>query len=409
MNSTATTTRLKNTTVAPSHQVPAPSGKTETLLPLFGTKVCHLTPVQNRRDERAFTRESLPLIRYGLRPVIVGAQPLEGDLEGVSFVRMPAKRNRLVRILFALRIVVWALRQDADIYHLHSPELIPAALILKFIFHKKVVYDSREDFPAMMLTKTYLPPRWRVFFSRMVAATERLAARTLDGVITADPGSLRPLAKIGSSGKLVLYNFPNLRYFPPKAAQERKYDLVYRGGLSERAGTFVLLRAVRILLDSGLNVRVLLFGYSDNEQSARAIRDALNALGISHLITLAGVIPHDDMAATLSRARIMVCPLQSIPKFLNNIPVKIFEAWACGLPVIATDLPPIRPFMRDRDYGRLVKPGDAAALAEAIRTLLASPELIEEYGRRARQAVLNRYNNSQEACKLVKFYGRVLA
>jgi glycosyltransferase involved in cell wall biosynthesis len=115
------------------------------------------------------------------------------------------------------------------------------------------------------------------------------------------------------------------------------------------------------------------------------------------------------MASTLSSARIAVCPLQKIPKFMNNIPVKVFESWACGLPVIATDLPPIRPFFRRPGLGLLVKPGDAMDLANAIRQLLSNPELIHEYGRRARQAVLRRYNTNAEVHKLVSLYQEVLA
>jgi glycosyltransferase involved in cell wall biosynthesis len=376
---------------------------------LPGVRVCHLTPLQNWRDDRAFSRESLSALPYGLRSTIVGPHSMRGTLEGVEFIPVPAIRNRALRILFGFRLLPWALPQKADIWHVHSPELIPAALVLKWIFRKRVVYDSREDFPSMMLTKTYLPARVRKFMSRFVAAAERFAARELDGVLTADAGSLRPLAHAGKSEKLVLYNFPNLHYFPATEPVEKTFDLVYRGGLSERAGTFVLLRALRLLLDSGIPARLLLFGYMDNEQSRQTLNNSLAELGIEHLVTVGGRILYNDMAATLSRARVLVCPLQKIPKFMNNIPVKVFEAWACGLPVIASDLPPIRPFFRNRPYGFLFTPGDAADLASKIGRLLESPQLLEQYGLQARQAVLSRYNNSGEARKLISFYRRVLS
>lgn len=371
--------------------------------------VCHLSPVQRTRDERAFTRESLPATGYGLKFAIVGPHSLTGKVDRVEFVAVPASRNRLMRVLLFVRMVSRALKQSADIYHVHSPELIPAGLALKLFFRKRVVYDSREDFPSMMLTKAYLPTRLRKPMSRVVARFEKLAAQCLDAVVTADSGSLRPLARTGSSKKLVFYNFPNLKFFPRAETSEKSYELVYRGGLSERAGTFVLLEAVRLLADSGMPPRLLLFGYTDNPESERKIRGVLISLGIEKLVTLRGTIPHEAMARTLSGARIAVCPLQQIPKFMNNIPVKVFESWACGLPVIASDLPPIRPFFHHEGLGLLVKPGDPKDLADAIRRLLAAPELIEEYGRRARQVVLERYNSSMEIHKLVSLYGEVLA
>jgi glycosyltransferase involved in cell wall biosynthesis len=281
--------------------------------------------------------------------------------------------------------------------------------MLKLFFRKKVVYDTREDFPAMMLTKAYLPPRWRKLTSRIVAGAEGLAARILDGFVTADSGTLRPHARKGKSRKLVFYNFPNLQYFPEPQMVEKKFDLVYRGGLSERAGTFVLLKAVRLLKERGIPVRLLMFGYADNKHTEQLVRDSILSMEIEKLVTLQGVIPHDDMAATLSQARIAVCPLQCIPKFLNNIPVKVFESWACGLPVIATDLPPIRPFFGTKPYGVLVKPGDSYGLANAVARMLKSPQLIAEYGCRARQAVVERYNSDLEIRKLLSFYKGVLS
>jgi glycosyltransferase involved in cell wall biosynthesis len=371
-------------------------------------RVCHLTPVQRARDERAFTRQSLPAAGYGMNVAVVGAHSTTGKVDRVSFVSVPKSRNGLMRILLFFHMISQALQQRADIYHVHNPELIPTALALKLLFRKRVIYDSREDFPSMMLTKTYLPAWLRKPMSRIVALFEKLAARYLDAVVTADPGSLRPMAHTGASKKLVFYNFPNLSFFPIEEPVEKSYDLVYRGGLSERAGTFVLLETVRLLAERGIAPRVLLFGYTDNAESEQRLRDVLICLGIDKLVTLRGRIPHEEMAKTLSSARIAVCPLQKIPKFMNNIPVKVFESWACGLPVIATDLPPIRPFFQRGGLGLLVKPGDPKDLANAIRRLLTEPGLIEEYGRRARQTVLQRYNTSVEIHKLVSLYGEVL-
>jgi glycosyltransferase involved in cell wall biosynthesis len=115
------------------------------------------------------------------------------------------------------------------------------------------------------------------------------------------------------------------------------------------------------------------------------------------------------MAATLGQARIAVSPLLDNPKFLNNIPVKVFESWACELPVVSSDLPPIRPFYERDQYHLLVKPGDPGALARAIADLLDRPDDILRIGKQCRQKVIERYNNAIEIRKLLFFYRRVLA
>jgi len=375
---------------------------------LRGVKICHLSPVQGR-DERVFRREALPASEFGIRETIIGPHGERGRIEGIEFVPLAQKRNRALRILLASKGVVPALRQRADIYHVHSPEHIVTGLILKFLFRKRVIYDSREDFPAMMLNKTYLPSRLRRWAKNLVFQAERSAALCFDGFVTADPGSLRPHAKSGSSKKLVFYNLPNLRFFPDLDGQTKRFDLVYRGGLSERAGTFVLLDAVHLLMTEGLPVRLLIFGYTDTGTVRHKIKEHIRMLQIEDLVTLGGVIPHTQMAATLAQARVAVCPLRRIPKFLNNLPVKVFESWACGLPVIATDLPPIRPFFSRSQEGLLVRPGDPRSLARAIRTLLDRPDEIERIGKEARQMTLTRYNNGREFRKLLSFYRSVLA
>src|SRR5262249_25093625 len=101
-----------------------------------GVRICHLSSTQRMRDERAFSRESVPSVAYGLRPVIVGPHSLEGSAHQVEFIPIPKSRNRALRILMAIRMVRWALKQNADIYHVHGPELIPAGLTLKHVFRK---------------------------------------------------------------------------------------------------------------------------------------------------------------------------------------------------------------------------------------------------------------------------------
>jgi len=183
---------------------------------------------------------------------------------------------------------------------------------------------------------------------------------------------------------------------------------VYRGGLSERAGTFVLLSAIRELQRRGLNPRSLLFGYADSKVDRLKIQDSIESMGLSESVVLQGRIDHSQMAATLNMARISVCPLLEIPKFRNNIPVKVFESWACGVPVVCSDLPPIRPFFKGQQYGLLVKPGSAQALADALEHLIRNPDELARMGKAARNAVVDRYNNRHESKKLLAFYRRVL-
>src|SRR5260370_13511364 len=139
---------------------------------------------------------------------------------------------------------------------------------------------------------------------------------------------------------MVFYNLLNLDFFPAPKSRNKQFDLVYRGGLSERAGTFVLLSALRELQSRGLDPKLLLFGYADNRFDCIKIENHIRSLGLSKNVVLQGQIDHAKMAETLSQARVSVCPLLEIPKFRNNIPVKAFESWAFCIPLTLRDLPP---------------------------------------------------------------------
>jgi glycosyltransferase involved in cell wall biosynthesis len=138
------------------------------------------------------------------------------------------------------------------------------------------------------------------------------------------------------------------------------------------------------------------------------IQQYILKMGLEGRVEIRGTIPHHQMAAALSEARIGVCPLQSIPKFLHNLPVKIFEYWACGLAVIATRLPPACLFIRDGENGLLVRPGDLDQLAGAIERLLEHPAEAHDMAQRGRAIVRTRCNNRAEITKLIGFYRRIL-
>jgi hypothetical protein len=360
-------------------------------------------------DHRAFSKEAEPAAAEGLQVSVVAPHGIRGSKDGVELIPLPRWNNRLVRVLMSQTLIFKALRQRASLYHFHDPELIPVGLLLKILFRKRVVYDTREDYPAMMLLKVYIPKPLRTLLGAALSRLEALAARVLDGIIMADPFTLRRLARVGRSNKLVFYSFPSYKMFPPPSRDETKpFDLVYRGGLSERCGTFLLLDAVRALVDGGRALSVLLLGYFDDQHSKQLLEEAIRRLHLQGYIRLQGRIGHDQMAEALGQARIGVCPLQPIPKFQCNIPVKVFEYWACGLPVVASDLPPIRPFFRNHESGLLFKPGDVRQLSQAIGWLLDHPSEATQMGMRGRQAVLERYNNSQEVQKLLSFYQCIL-
>ena len=371
--------------------------------------LCHFSTAHTQLKSRSLHRECLPLASAGMNVRYVTPADIQGHRNGVDFVTLQRTQSRMRSLLAPAPLIRVLLAQNANLYHFQDPELLPLALALKLIFHKRIVYDAYEDFPSMALNKSSFPPVLRSLAAKAVAILECLAAHCFDGVTTADPLTLRRFAHTGKSRKLVFFNFPNLDLFPPPRPKTKQFDVVYRGGLSARTGVLVLLEAMRLLADRGNPAKLLLIGYFDDAVFESELRKRIHDLGLSPNVELRGRMEHEDMAEALSQARVGVSPLQDIPKFRLNIPVKIFEYWACGLPVVASDLPPIRPFFRNVGGGFLYQPTDAAELAQSISWLLDHPDAATRMGRNGRSAIVQRFNNHNEIHKLREFFSRVTA
>jgi glycosyltransferase involved in cell wall biosynthesis len=99
--------------------------------------------------------------------------------------------------------------------------------------------------------------------------------------------------------------------------------------------------------------------------------------------------------------------LFSLPTREEAFGIVFQEAAAAGLPSIGTRLNSIPELVHDDVTGRLVPPGDRAALAAALRDLIANPERRREMGTRARAAVLRAAHPDVYRGRLVSAIRRV--
>jgi glycosyltransferase involved in cell wall biosynthesis len=104
-------------------------------------------------------------------------------------------------------------------------------------------------------------------------------------------------------------------------------------------------------------------------------------------VTFVGRIPPTTMGGQYDAADIYL----NSPN-IDNMPISILEAFACGLPVVSTDAGGIPYIVRDGENGLLVPCNDDAALAAAAIRLLESPEFGLKLARKAREESLSLYS-----------------
>lgn len=124
-------------------------------------------------------------------------------------------------------------------------------------------------------------------------------------------------------------------------------------------------------------------------------------------VRMVGEVPFDDVPRYLVAADVVAVPQRDTTDTLGQVPAKLFDAMALARPIVSTSVSMI-PEILD-GCGVVVPPGDVAALAAAVRGLLAAPEHAAELGRRARERCQARYSFAAARADLYPLIERVVS
>ena len=186
----------------------------------------------------------------------------------------------------------------------------------------------------------------------------------------------------------------------PVAASPARSDarplIGYAGHLYPWKGVDVLVEALTRLPDA----EAIIVGGHPAEGDLTRLGRLASSLGLAERITLTGQVPPAEVSTQLAGARILVLPnTRTAISERYTSPLKLFEYLAMGRAIVASDLPAIREVLTHGDNALLVPPGDADALASAIRRLLDDAGLARQLGERAR-ALAARYTWEARAERL---------
>ena len=174
--------------------------------------------------------------------------------------------------------------------------------------------------------------------------------------------------------------------------------LGYVGRLIASKGVDVLIEAMRRLRKAGHDTPLHLHGMIDADNPEAISEATIRGWEREGLATWHGHTK--DVRDVWRHAAIAVVPSRGG----EGLPRSLLEAAACGRPVVVTDVPGCRRFARDGVEGRVVPPGDAQALAEAIEALLLSHDLRADMGARAAARVLEGYTEAAVERDVIRAY-----
>ncbi len=363
----------RGATLGPAgNPAPPPAGER-----LAGRRIVHLTSVHRPRDVRIFHKEARAAADAGA-DTWVGAPAT------------PIPRSR--RPLAGWRLARVAKARDADLYHVHDPELLPAALWLARTTGSPVVYDVHEYLGQTTRTKRWIPAPLRRPLALAVERAERRAARRLDGVVTANEDLAARFAGAGATAVSVT-NSPWSDAFPAPTPLPDAPVALYVGGLGPLRGLEVMRAAFPLVRVEG--ARLLLVGPGDPGDLPAGV-EAL------------GAVDHSEVPALLAQARVAWIPLQRHGNYDRAVPTKLVEAMAAGRPVVASDLGRMGAMVRAAGCGLVVPPADVAAHAAALERLLGDPGEAGRMGAAGREAFLAGLGFEAQARGLTSLYAQLL-
>ena len=173
---------------------------------------------------------------------------------------------------------------------------------------------------------------------------------------------------------------------------------LYVGRLSPEKGVEVLLKAATSGEGFGIPLKI-----AGSGPLANAVRAASLAGQAKQSVEFLGSVDRKAVYRLMQQARVLLMP----SLWYEGLPMVIPEAFATGLPVIASRIGALAALIDDGRNGLLANPGDERDLARIVRLLVSNSAVEVELRRGARETYLTRYHPTQNTGHLLEIYGQL--
>ncbi|HEX3247288.1 MAG TPA: glycosyltransferase, partial [Chloroflexota bacterium] len=262
-------------------------------------------------------------------------------------------------------------RESFDIVHVHSlraeicaafwaSSVTPRPRLIRSIHNTDALYDH----PVLRRLGAWSASKMDRIISISDAVTEFARAH---------------LGPTAAPVERIYYGLDPDQYRRDRSRQPGTMKVAIVARLAAQKGHHVLLDAIQEVARSIPSVHLLVIGHEDDLTMAE-LQGYADQLRIKDNVSFLGF--RADIAELIEDADLFV-----LPSLWEGFGLVLIEAMALGLPVVASSVGPIPEIVLDGQSGRLVPPGNAPALADAIRGLLESPDTAFAMGHAGRERV----------------------
>jgi glycosyltransferase involved in cell wall biosynthesis len=216
------------------------------------------------------------------------------------------------------------------------------------IFRVPIIFDYQDHFPesAAVYFKSNL---LRSLAYSVTSNLNRINVANSDAVVTVTNDHKKLIQKLDANKLVeVIPNGVNSELFRPisKAAALQhlqmpqlngKILLTYFGSIDSWLDFTTVFKALRRLLDRGLDISLLLIGYSHSKFYLEELKKNASDIGISDHVHFLGPVSQGRLVYYINASDVTLAPFKKL--VMNQaVPLKILESLACGVPVCATGL-----------------------------------------------------------------------
>ncbi|MEL6132305.1 MAG: glycosyltransferase [Bacteroidota bacterium] len=306
--------------------------------------ICHITVLNPLKHTRIYYKWALSQQEMG-HQVTVMAQGDHGvftDDHGVQLIGTGLfHRLSRRRLLFAWQIRRAAREQRADLYVLHSPELLPLGKWLKNSLNTQVVYDVHEDYKANILAAAHYPQWMRRPLAQAVRRFECKATFWLDAVSYAEK-CYDNVLNVPPEKKFLLRNTFSFR---PVQNQNPSIELpnvpymLFTGTIAHPWGIMETLQVWK-KINAQQSLHLVVAGFAPQKEILDQIASLVASWGLGDRFTLIGgnaYVPYVDILHAIRHCAFGTALYHSQPNILGKVPTKVYEFMALKRPLLYSD------------------------------------------------------------------------
>ncbi len=298
------------------------------------------------------------------------------ELDGVQVVRA-GTLGRVLSTEMSPAYLSWFRKlRDCDIAHLHTPNPVGELACLGLPRRSRLIITYHSD----VVRQRLLAGANRVVLHRLMRRADRIIAFT-DRYRRTSP----VLAHYPHKTAIIPHGV-DLGAYDTNPAIDRRVD-----ELRQRFGSRIVLFVGRQVYYKGIEHLLRAMTRLDGAHLLVAgdgpLRPELEhqaaSLGVGQRVTFLGKISHEEKVACYRASRVLVLPATHRSEAFGLVQV---EAFACGVPVVSTEIDSGVPFVNQNGVtGLVVPPADAEALAAALGAILSDKPRAREMGAAARR------------------------